>query len=192
MTVSEVICRRRSIRKFQEKQVPREILERIMDAGLYAPSAGGGQRTVICGIRDRALIDHLGRLNLLCMDRARLAGSFVSLEQPSIIDDPSIPSGFYNAPTVCAIFSPENFLYAVPDAFCCAENMVLASYELGVASCIIARAEETFDSPLGRRLIQSWGLPAGYRPRCFVALGYVAGTYPEPKARRDGRIRIIE
>ena len=90
------------------------------------------------------------------------------------------------------IFSPEDFLYSVPDAFCCATNMTLAAYALGIASCIIARAEETFDTPLGARLMREWEIPAHYRPRCFVALGYVAGPYPEPKPRKDGRIRIIQ
>ena len=70
--------------------------------------------------------------------------------------------------------------------------MVLAAYELGIASCIIARAEETFDTPLGVRLMREWEIPAGWMPRCFVALGYVDGTYPEPKPRKDGRVRIIE
>lgn len=192
MTVSEAICRRRSIRKFQERQIPKEDLEKVLEAGLYAPNAGGGQRTILCGIQNRELLAQLGRLNLARFDRSRLAGSFVSLEQPSAIDDPSIRDGFYGAPTVCTVFSPDNFLYAVPDAFCCAENMALAAYELGIASCIIARAEESFDTPLGARLMREWEIPAGWMPRCFVALGYAAGPYPEPKPRRDGRVRIIE
>ena len=70
--------------------------------------------------------------------------------------------------------------------------MALAAYELGIASCIIARAEETFDTPLGVQLMREWEIPAGWMPRCFVALGYVEGTYPESKPRKDGRVRIIE
>lgn len=192
MTVSEAIYRRRSIRKFQDRQIPKEDLEKVLEAGLYAPNAGGGQRTILCGIQNKSLIAQLGQLNLARFDRSRLAGSFVSREQPSAIDDPTIRNGFYGAPTVCAVFSPDNFLYAVPDAFCCAENMALTAYELGIASCIIARAEETFDTPLGAQLMRAWEIPTGWMPRCFVALGYAAGTYPEPKPRRDGRIRMIE
>ena len=192
MTVSEAIYRRRSIRKFQERQIPKEDLAKVLEAGLYAPNAGGGQRTILCGIQNKSLIAQLGQLNLARFDRSRLAGGFVSREQPSAIDDPTIRNGFYGAPTVCAVFSPGNFLYAVPDAFCCAENMALAAYELGIASCIIARAEETFDTPLGVQLMREWGIPAGWMPRCFVALGYVEGTYPEPKPRKDGRVRIME
>lgn len=67
----------------------------------------------------------------------------------SAIDDPSIRNGFYGAPAVCVVFAQEDFLYSVPDAFCCAENMALAACELGISSCIVARAEETFDHPEG-------------------------------------------
>ena len=40
--------------------------------------------------------------------------------------------------------------------------------------------------------MREWEIPAGWMPRCFVDLGYVEGTYPEPKPRKDGRVRIIE
>lgn len=191
MTVFEAIVQRRSIRKYQEKQVPGGDLEKIMEAGLYAPNAGGGQRTIICGIQNRQLLHELGRLNLSRFDRSRLAGSFVSREQPSTIDDPTIQNGFYHAPTVCVIFAPKDFLYSVPDAFCCAENMVLAACELGISSCIIARAEETFDTALGAQLMGEWNIPDNYLPRCFVALGYGEGAYPEPKPRKAGRSKLI-
>lgn len=192
MDVFDALYRRRSIRKYQEKQVPKEDLEKIIEAGSYAPNAGGDQRTIICGVRNKTLVTQLGGLNLARFDRSRLASSYVSKDQPSNIDDPGIKNGFYGAPTVCVIFSPEHFLYAVPDAFCCAESMVLAAYELGISSCIVARAEETFDTPLGMRLMQEWGIPQTYVPRCFVTLGYVNGEYPAPKPRKDGRCKIIE
>ena len=192
MDVFEAIYRRRSIRKYQERQISKEELEKIIESGSYAPNAGGGQRTIICGIRNQALVTQLGRLNLAQFDRSRLAGNFVSKEQPSTIDDPTIKNGFYGAPAACVIFSPDHFLYAIPDAFCCAENMVLAAYELGISSCIVARAEETFDTPLGKQLMQEWNIPVNYVPRCFVTLGYIKGEYPAPKPRKDGRCRIIE
>lgn len=68
-------------------------------------------------MRDRALTETLGRLNL---------------------------ASFYGAPAVCVVFGPKNFLYSVPDAFCCAENMVLMAADLGLASCIVARGGGDF------------------------------------------------
>nr|WP_325238884.1 radical SAM protein [uncultured Oscillibacter sp.] len=88
--------------------------------------------------------------------------------------------------------SLRDFLYSVPDAFCCAENMVLMAAELGIASCIVARGEETFDSEEGAAMLREWGVPENYIARCFVLLGYTRGEYPGEKPRRPGRGKIAE
>ena len=192
MELLELMKHRRSIRKYQQRQVELADLQKVMEAGAYAPNAGGGQRSILLAIRNPALVETVGQLNLRRFDRTRLAGSYVSREQPSNIDDPSIKSGFYGAPTVVAVFSQKNFLYGVPDAFCCAENMVLEATALGLASCIVARGEETFDNDEGRALLQAWGIPENYIARCFVLLGYCDGKYPQGKPRRADRLKIVE
>lgn len=192
MDILELMKHRRSIRKYEEKQVDRETLEAIIEAGLYAPNAGGGQRSKIVGIRNAELAEKIGKLNIARFDRSRLAGSYASKDQPSIIDDPSMKSGFYGAPAVCVIFGPQNFLYSIPDAFCCAENMVLAAAAFGVSSCIVARGEETFANEIGAALLKEWEIPENYVARCFVLLGYCKGEYPAAKPRKANRSRIVE
>ena len=132
-----------------------------------------------------------GRVNLSTFDRSRLMGPKVSAEQPSIIDDPTMKSAFYGAPAVCDVSARRGFLYSIPDAFCCAENMVLEATELGLASCIIARAEATFQTPEGQALQKEWGVPDDYEARCFVLLGYCKGDYPAEKPRKPGRSLIV-
>ncbi len=192
MELLDLMKYRRSIRKYQDRQIDRKDLQKIIEAGIYAPNAGGGQRTIICGICNKELCGKIGRMNIDQFDRTKLAGFYVSKEQPSNIDDPSIKSGFYGAPAVCVIFSPRNFLYSIPDAFCCAENMVLEATELGLSSCIVARGEETFDNETGASLLKEWGIPENYIARCFVLLGYCDGIYPKPKPRKNYRYKIIE
>lgn len=192
MNLLELMKYRRSIRKYTEEPISRECLEQVIEAGVYAPNAGGGQRSMVVGIRDARLVEKIGRLNVACMDRSRLAGRFVSAEQPSIIDDPSIMSGFYGAPCVAVIFSQKNFYYAVPDAYCIATNMVLMATELGLGSCIVARGEQTFDNAEGERLLRQWNIPEDMVARCFVTLGYPLGEYPKPKPRKDSRTLIID
>lgn len=53
MNFFELVKYRRSIRKYEDRQIPREDLERIIEAGAYAPNAGGGQRSMIVAIPDR-------------------------------------------------------------------------------------------------------------------------------------------
>lgn len=192
MGILELMKHRRSIRKYEKRQVERQIMENIIEAGLYAPNAGGGQRSLIVGIRDAELTEKIGKLNIARFDRSRLSGSYVSKDQPSIIDDPSMKSGFYGAPSVCIVFGPKNFLYSIPDAFCCAENMVLSATAFGVSSCIVTRGEDTFDNEIGASLLKEWNIPENYAARCFVLLGYCKGEYPTAKPRKTNRSRIIE
>ena len=192
MELLELMKYRRSIRRYSDKQIPKEDLQKILEAGAYAPNAGGGQRSIIVAVHNQELTEKIGILTLAKFDRSNLLGSYVSKEQPSIIDDKSIKNGFYNAPTVCIIFTPRNFLYGVPDAFCCAENMVLEATNLKISSCMVARAEETFDNDFGRELLKKWDIPDGFVARCFVLLGYCNGEYPKGKSRKIERIKIIE
>ena len=192
MELLDIIKSRRSIRKYTDEQIPREHLEKIIDAGLRAPNAGGRQGTVIVGVHNKDLTETVGKLNLSRFNRGRLEGPYVSREQPSVIDDPSIKSGFYGAPSVAIVFAQKNFLYSIPDAFCAAENMVLQATELGISSCIIARGEETFDNEYGSSLLQEWGVPQNYIARCFVILGCLDGEMPHAKPIGENRCKIIE
>ena len=58
MELLELMKRRRSIRRSQERQIPREALEQVLDAGSWAPNAGGGQRTML----DRPVLRAAGLL----------------------------------------------------------------------------------------------------------------------------------
>lgn len=188
----DIIKSRHSIRKYTDIQISRKDLELILEAGNYAPNAGGGQRSMLVGIRNKELTTKIGIMNLEKFDRSKLAGSYVSKEQPSTIDDPTIRNGFYGAPSVVVIFGQNNFMFRIADAFCCAENMVLQATELGIASCIISRGEETFVSPEGQKLLKEWEIPENYSAICFVILGYIDGEQPHTKPRKENRTKIIE
>ncbi|MCR5446548.1 MAG: nitroreductase family protein [Schwartzia sp.] len=192
MDLLELMKERRSIRKYQNKQVPGELVDKIVEAGLYAPNAGGGQRSVIVTIHNAELTAKLGRLNFSVFDRSKLLGGHVSDEQPSVIDDPNIRNGFYDAPTVCVIFGQRGFPFNVADAFCIAENMVLEAHALGIDSCIISRAEETFTLPEGKVFMQKWGVPDTMEAKAFVIFGYHEGVYPQSKPRKKCRNIVIE
>ena len=185
----ELIKNRRTIRKYKSEQIGEEELNLILEAGIHAPSAGGGQSTKIVALQNRELSEQLGKINAGVMKRRE--GVHVSDEQPSIIDDPSIRSGFYGAPTVCVIFGRTAGSYSIADSFCSAENMILEASSIGVSSAIIGRAEMTFDNDFGRNLMKEWDIPEDYTARCFVILGYLDGPYPSVKPRKENRIRII-
>ena len=51
MVLLDLIKERHSIRKYQEKQINREDLEKILEAGNFAPNAGGGQRSMMVAVQ---------------------------------------------------------------------------------------------------------------------------------------------
>lgn len=188
----DIIKARHSIRKYTDKNISRENLEIILEAGNFAPNAGGGQRSMMVAVHNPQLTRKIGIMNMANFNRSGLAGSYVSKEQPSVIDDPGIKDGFYGAPTVIAIFNQSNFLFKTADAFCMAENMILQATELGIASCIISRGEETFQSAEGKKLLREWEVPENYNCTCFVILGYIDGEEPQSKPRKPGRVKVVE
>lgn len=192
MALMDLIKARHSIRKYTDEQIRREDLDTILEAGNFAPNAGGGQRSMMVAVHNKELATHIGKMNMAHFDRTHLAGSYVSKEQPSTIDDPSIKNGFYDAPTVVCVFCQDNFLFKTADAFCMMENMILQATELGIASCIISRGAETFDSEEGREMMREWEVPEGYACQGFVILGYIDGEQPHSKPRKPGRIKVLE
>lgn len=192
MALMDLIKARHSIRKYTDEQIHREDLDTILEAGNFAPNAGGGQRSMMVAVHNKELATHIGKMNMAHFDRTHLAGSYVSKEQPSTIDDPGIKNGFYDAPTVVCVFCQDNFLFKTADAFCMMENMILQATELGIASCIISRGAETFDSEEGREMMREWEVPEGYTCQGFVILGYIDGEQPHSKPRKPGRIKVVE
>lgn len=193
MELLELMKRRRSIRKYQEIPVEREKLEKIMEAGIYAPNPGGRQGTKIVMLEDPALIEKIGIINADAENR-NWGGRGVSAEQPSIIDDLSIRSGFYGCQAlgiVCTTKAMAERVNGIGSAFVCAENMVLEAYELGVSSCIVGRAADTFVHPEAAAELAKWNLGEDYVPIVFVCLGYIRGDYPQIKPRSEGRTVYI-
>ena len=188
MELMDIIRTRRSIRKYQPRRVEREKLDAIVEAGLFAPNPGGRQGTKILLLDDPARIEEIGAVNADCENRNWDAG--VSSEQPSIIDDKTIKSGFYGCQAlamVCVQRARKDQVNQIGSAFVCAENMVLEAFDLGVSSVIVGRAEATFARPGMQALLDQWGLDPAYMPIVFVCLGYIDGPYPAVKPRAAGR-----
>lgn len=183
---------RRSIRKYRPDQVLAEELNGILQAGLYAPSAGSRQSSLIVVCQNGEINDALGRINKAAFHGSASTGRvYISRDQPSIADDASIMSGFYGAPTVLTLFAPEDFLYATADCCVVAQNIMLAAHSLGIGSCMVGRAKDTFACELGRQLQGEWGIPDDYEAKIHVVLGYAADKAAAVKPRRENRIKRI-
>ena len=61
MSFYEVINKRRTIRQFDQEEIPKEVIERILDAGLKAPSGGGKKECELLAITEKDIILDLAK-----------------------------------------------------------------------------------------------------------------------------------
>jgi len=189
--IFETILHRRSIRRFEPKQIEEVALRQIIQAGLYAPSAGGRQGVIFAVCQDRAVNERLGKIKRANSNfRMSTATSFVSHEQPSIVDDVKLTNAFYDAPTVITMFAPKNFLFSAEDCAAAAENMMLAADALGIGSCYIGQGWTAFADPYGQEILRQWNIPTDHYAVMQLLLGYAkeGDKHPTAKPRKEGRV----
>lgn len=168
MEVFEAIKTRRSIRRYKSDMVPDELLDKIIEAGLYAASGMNRQSTIILKITDKALRDELSRMNAAVMGRD---------------SDP-----FYGAPAVLVVLASKDIPTYIYDGSLAMGNMMLEAHELGLGSCWIHRAKEEFSSAEGRALLEKLGVKGNYEGIGHLIVGYADGDYPAPPPRNPGRV----
>lgn len=171
--MDELLKNRRSIRKYQPRQVSDADLDAVLETGLYAPSGMNTQKTVMVAVRDKQTRDQLSQMN------AKVMGTNA---------DP-----FYGAPCVIVVLGdPERYTW-VEDGSLVMGQLMLAAKAQGLGSCWIHRAREMFDSPEGKELLKKWGLPERLRGVGNCILGYAAEGGRKPAAdRKEGRIVRVQ
>ncbi len=168
----ENLLTRRSIRKYEARQIEDGELMAVLEAGTYAPTAKGTQSPLIIAVQDRADRDELSRINARIWGREDF--------------DP-----FYGAPTVVLVLAEAGNPNGVQDASLVLGNLMNAAHAVGLGSCWINRIRETFELPEGRALLEKWGIEGNWVGVGSCILGYAAGPAPAPAARKQGYFRIV-
>ena len=175
MSANEVIramIERRSIRKYKSDAVPEELLNRIIEAGLYAANGMGRQETVIVAVTDRKLRGRLSEMN--CAIGGWQKGF-----------DP-----FYGAPAILIVLARKDWANRVYDGSLVMGNLMLAAYSLGLGSIWIHRAKEEFESAEGQEILHSLGIEGEWEGIGHCAVGYsdVGNGIPKAAPRKEGRV----
>ena len=163
---------RRSCRKYLEKQVDAQTLDLILEAGTYAPTGMNRQSPVIVAIRDKETRDKLAKLN---------AGS-VGMD-----GDP-----FYGAPTVLVVLADPGILTYLHDGALVMGNLLNAAHAVGVDSCYIFRAKESFECEEGKQLLRAWGVPEHFVGigNCILGYGAEGGIKPTSPRKENYIIKV--
>lgn len=166
--VIENMTSRRSVRAYSSKPVDRALIDEIIEAGLYAPSAMNKQDTLIIAIEDKSVRNKISKMN------AAIMGSN---------SDP-----FYGAPVILLVLYNKANRNGIYDGSLVLGNMMNAAHSLGLSSCWIHRAKEEFESDEGKALLKSLGIEGEWEGVGHMALGYSASGEPKAPERKSGRV----
>ena len=163
---------RRSVKKYTDQPVPRELVEAVVEAGMYAPSGMNRQSAIILAVTDKEMRDRLSRMNLDIILGKQLQTS-------SGHGDP-----FYGAPVVLVVLAKKACPTRVYDGSIVLENMLLAAHSLGLGACWIHRAKEMFETEEGQQLLRDLGITEEYEGIGHCILGYAAPDALKPQSPR--------
>lgn len=169
----EIIKNRRSIRKFKPDMVPKDILEKIIEAGTYAATGMGRQSPIILAVTDQEMRDRLSRMNAAIMGKTDF--------------DP-----FYGAPVVLVVLADTERPTYQYDGSLVMGNLMLAAKDLGIGSCWIHRAKEEFEGEEGKAILKSLGIEGNYEGIGHCVLGYTDGAEPEAAPRKESYVYWLE
>lgn len=169
--ILDIITSRRSCKSYKSDKVKQELIDKVIKAGLYAPSGRNTQNVRILAITNNEVRNIFSKL------LADMRGVNI---------DP-----FYNAPVVLMVVADKSVFTHVYDGSCVLENMLLEAHSLCLGACWIHHAKELCESKFGQELLKKYGLE-NYEGigSCILGVPEVMPTVPLP--RKENTVFYID
>lgn len=171
--ILDIIVSRRSVKRFKSDMIDTESIEKVVKAGMYAPTGKNSQSPIILAITNKEVRDNLSRL---------LA------EYRSVKIDP-----FYNAPVILVVLADKGVFTHTHDGSCVLENMLLEAHSIGLGACWIHHMKEIFESDYCRNLLLSLGIDSDkYEGVGSCILGYSDISHQSPLPRKENYVYYVD
>jgi nitroreductase len=188
MILSELLEKRRSIRNFEEKEVPLELIRDIINDSILAPSAGNGQPWEFIIITDQEM---LNRISIECKNNLlqRIAsnpGDYATRYEKMLQKE--YFHIFYHAPAVIYILGRAGLKNLYVDCALAASYLMMSATSRGLGTCWVNFGTEIHDPVMRKEL----GIGDHHKIVAPIALGYPAKIPGIPHRKEPQILRIIE
>ena len=171
MDILKTVKERRSIRDFKKKDIPEKVMNKLIDALIWAPSAGNIQARKFYFIKNDAV-------------KKKIAAA--ALNQHYIAEAPLVIIGCTDSRISYRYGERGIFLYSIQDVACSIMGMMLVAHELGLGSTWVGAFHEDQVSKI-------LGIPKNLRPVAIVPVGYpskIPGA--PPRLSQEEVIEFVE
>lgn len=163
MDTLKAILERRSVRKFTDRLVTKEVLESLVECGRVAPSGHNKQGRLFLVLTERSLIDKVGEVSTW--------GKFIVGKAPALI---------------LVFCDNQECATLVEDGAVAAENILIAATAKGLGSCYVAG----YGMPYAEEIETLVGATENRKLVSIIALGHPAEENP-PMPKKSSFEEVI-
>jgi nitroreductase len=171
MDILKAVKERRSIRDFENKDISEKIMNKLIEALIWAPSAGNIQARKFYFIKDATV-------------KKKIAAA--ALTQNFIAEAPLVIVGCTDSRISFTYRDRGVFLYSIQDVACSIMGMMLVAHELGLGSTWVGAFYED-------QISKILTMPKNLRPVAIVPVGYPAKVPgAPPRVSREEAVEFVE
>ena len=179
-TIDDILSRR-SIRAYKEQAVPRDLLDKIVECGIWAPNGMNAQQWEVRIVDNKEWLD-----NITAAYKLSVQGT----PAERMVEQESFKNMFRNAPAVIFVAHKPGHCTQV-DCGLMAGNMMLAATSLDLGSICMMGPIGFFRTDAGKPFLESLRLSKGYELLLCVGVGY-ADEQPNPTPRNMDVAQYID
>ncbi len=187
MNFTEILKNRRSIRNYQEREIPLEIINSLINDSILAPSAGNEQPWKFIIVNNRDMINSIScesKKNIL--ERIASNPNDYAKKYEKMLQDESF-NIFYNAPAVILILGEASLKNLYVDCAIVASYLMMSATSRGLGTCWINFGTEINNL----KMIDELGIPENHKIVAPIALGYPEKIPNIPKRKEPQIINIL-
>ena len=189
------ILTRRSTRKFDNKIPDKELIQKVVNAGRYAPSGANSQTSHFIVITNKEVLKEIAELVQEEFAKMEISEDmYVSLKGSINASKKGDYVFHYNAPVLIVIANKKGYGNAIADSSCALENMMIAANAFDLGSCWINQLHWLDDNERIRTFLEGYGLKKDETITGGLALGFSENGLPnrKPLDRKGNVVTWVE
>ena len=173
MDALEAIFTRRSTRKMKSELPPKEMIEKIIEAGRYAPSGSNSQTTHLIVITQKDTLNKLAGIVQEAFAEMEIGpDAYVSLRNSVNASKKGDYVFHYGAPVLIVTANKKGYGNAMADSACALENVMIAANAMDLGSCWINQLHWLDENDKVRSYMENLGLGQNETITGGLILGY--------------------
>jgi nitroreductase/NAD-dependent dihydropyrimidine dehydrogenase PreA subunit len=204
----DIILSRRSIRHYRDREVPREVIGKIIDLARFSPTASNDQNVGYIVITNKKILTEISKrvfgfairiFELFESGPGKVIKNVTGLKNNRYIrrleyirEEYAVSKRdfiLYNAPALLLIYTPRKANFGCDNANIAATTMINYAHSLGLGTCFIGFV--TLAIRLSKNMRKLAGVPKDVRVHASLVMGYPAYTYVNTVSRKEPDVKWI-